>query len=85
MDGPPGASTMLNLISADLSLKETFNVATPRFSISEPPYPVRTLLHGRIAIGNGKCWRSVVVITQASAPVSTFRLMLWRSLILTLA
>ena len=79
------ASTMLNLILADLSLKETLKVATPRFSISEPPYPLRTLLHGRIVIGNGKCCRSAEVMTQASAPVSTFRLMSWTSLILTLA
>ena len=77
------ASTMLNLILADLSLKETFKVATP--SISEPPYPLRALLHGRIVIGNGKCCRSAEVMTQASAPVSTFRLVSWTSLILTLA
>ena len=79
------ASTTLNLILADLALKETFNVAMPRFSTSEHLYPLKMLLHGRIVIRNGKCWRSVVVITQASAPVSTFRLMSWRSLILTLA
>ena len=62
MDGLPGASTMLNLMLADLSLKETFEVATSRFSIVEPPYPLRTLLHGRIVMGDGKCWRSMVVI-----------------------
>ena len=71
-----------NIVS---SFATTFKVATPRFSISEPPYPLRTLLHGRIVIANGKCCRSVEVMTQASAPVSTFRLMSWTLLILTLA
>ena len=43
IDGLPVASTMLNLILADLSLKETFKVATPRFSISEPPISAKDI------------------------------------------
>ena len=79
MDGFPGASTMLILTLADLSLKETFKMAAPIFSILEPPHPLKILLHGKMVIGKGKCWRSVEVITQASVLVSTFKLMLWRS------
>ena len=85
MDGLPGASTMLNMTLADLSLKEAFKVAARTFSISGPPYPLKTFLHGRMVIGKGKSWRSAVVITQVSTLVSTFKLMLWCSLILTLA
>ena len=44
MDGLPGASTMLNLTLADLSLTETLKLAEPIFSFSEPPYPVFILL-----------------------------------------
>ena len=75
----------VKLTLADLSLKETLKVAAPIFSISEPPYPLKTLLNGRMVIGKGKSWRSVVVITHVSAQVSTLKLMLWCLLILTLA
>ena len=75
MDGLPGASMMLNLTLADLSLKETFKVAAPTFSISEPPYPLKAFLYGRMVIGKGKSCRSAVVITDVSAPESTFKLM----------
>ena len=52
-DGLPGASMMLNLTLADLSLKETFKMVAPIFSISEPLYPLKRLLHVRMVIGKG--------------------------------
>ena len=85
MDGLPGTFTMLNSTLADLSLKEAFKVAATTFSISEPPYPLKILLHGRMVIEKRKSRSSVVVIMQVSTPVSTFKLLPWCSFILTLA
>ena len=56
-----------------------------RTKVDMPPYPLKTFLHGRMVIGKGKTWRSAVLITELSAPVSIFKLRLWCSFILTLA
>ena len=86
IDGlPGGAFTMLNLVSMDLFPYASVRLVAPMVSITEPPYPLRTLLVGLMSGRKSIIYRSSVVRIQVSAPVSTLMLMVQQSFTLTLA